>query len=359
MKLFYLFVFLLLGFGQSSSQAFAASGDLCTDQKIVKTFKPTYAKGFEIQYYNDFKIIKNLFSKSAVIQSKRPLKCQTDLYQIKNEINRIVLTSTTYLPLLVELHGEKKLVGFQGKKYISGKQFDLSKVTDLDYELSKEALVGAKSDLVIAYDLNLKNPTQEYHQLKIPLVLNDDYKEDHPMARLEWIIYNASFFNEEDRFIKIFNEKKKRYLDLKNQIKKRSPVVLIGDIQGGTWATPGSLTNLGILFKDAGAILALDISSNKTQFLNLEYVINLKQKPEYWFTNNFWNSKSDIIKEKENHIYSRFLKTKIVNNNKKQNERGYNEFWQSGQYYPDQILKDLINILQNNSQELIWYKELK
>lgn len=356
MKLFYLFFFLLR---QLSLEAFASSKANCTDQKLIKTFKPTYAKGFEIQYYADFKIIKNLFSKSAVIQSKHPLKCQTDLYQIKNEINRIVLTSTTYLPLLVELHQEKKLVGFQGKKYISGQQFDLSKVTDLDYELSKEALVGAKSDLVIAYDLNLKNPTQEYHQLKIPLVLNDDYKEDHPMARLEWIVYNAAFFNEEDRFIKIFNEKKKRYLDLKNQTKKKSPVVLIGDIQGGAWATPGSLTNLGILFKDAGATLALDIPSNKTQFLNLEYVINLKQKPEYWFTNNFWNSKSDIIKQKENHIYSRFLKTTVINNNKKQNDQGYNEFWQSGQYYPDQILQDLINILQNNSQELIWYKELK
>ena len=153
MKLFYLFVFLLLGVEQSSSQAFAASSALCANQKIVKTFKPAYAKGFEIQYYDDFKIIKNIFSKSAVIQSKHPLKCQTDLYQIKNEINRVVLTSTTYLPLLVELHEETRLVGFQGKKYISGKEFDLSKVTDLDYELSKEALVGVKSDLVIAYDL--------------------------------------------------------------------------------------------------------------------------------------------------------------------------------------------------------------
>lgn len=355
MKLFYLLIFSHL----SISQSWAKGLENCTDQKIVKTFKPTYAKGFEINYYADFKIIRNLISKSDVIQAKKELKCKSSLYQIKSEVERLGMTSTTYLPLLVELKQTKKLVAFQGKKYISGKDFDLTKIQDLDYELSKEALVGLKSDLIIAYDLNLKNSLSEYHKLKIPLVLNDDYKEDHPLARLEWIIYNSAFFNKEEDFIKIFNEKKTRYLELKNKVKVNGPLVLIGDVQGGNWATPGGQSNIGILFRDAGARLAFDVASNKTQFLNLEYVISLKEKPTYWFVNNFWNSKDEAKKEKENHIYSRFLGIKIYNNNNKQNDQGFNEFWQSGQYYPDQILQDLINIFNDNSATLIWYKQLK
>lgn len=354
MKLLIIFV-CLFTFIPSVSKA----KSLCADQKKLRSFNPTYAKGFSIDYYQDFKIIKSHFNRDEFIIAEKGLTCKSDLFVFTSNPKRMAATSTTHLFTLKEFNLMDRLKGFQGKKYISQKDFKTDKVSDLNFMLDKEELIVLGADLVMAYSGNFQNDNMifEYRKLKIPVILNYDFVEKHPLARLEWMIFTSAFFNLENKAEALFLEKSKKYLKAKAQFEKDKKIkVLVGDIQEGKWATPGVLSNLGVLIHDAGGELVLRRSSDKTQFLSIESVVGIKEKIDLWLTHNFWTDKSEINKDAR---YKLFRKLKTFNNNKKTNNFGYNDYWEDAQNYPEVLIVELHDLFNGKTQNQTWYQELK
>lgn len=331
----------------------------CESFKPVSEYKPRYAKLFSIKYYKDFKIVDSITDRFIVTDKK--LECTTKLPVMKAKVERFVATSTTHLPFLKTFSLQKTLVGFQGVNYIYDPVLRAQKIRNINYQMNPEELISLKPDLVMAYAANITSDQRlnDLRKLQIPIVLNRDFQEQHPLARAEWIVFTSVFFSKDLEAQKIFKDIEVNYLKIKKGIKKVKPVVLVGDIQNGKWATCGALSDLAILIKDAGGILLLNRESPETQYFPLENVLSMKEAPQVWLTQNTWENKSKITSDPR---YNRFSKIPVFNNNKMVNASGFNDYWETGLQRPDLLLKDLYSIFQsekNLNSTLIWYKELK
>jgi iron complex transport system substrate-binding protein len=331
----------------------------CESQKPVSEYKPRYAKLFSIKYYKDFKIVDSVNDHFIVTDKK--LSCTTKLPVMSSKVERFVATSTTHIPFLKVFSLEKALIGFQGVNYIFDPTLRAQNIKNINYQMNPEELISLKADLVMAYAANISSEKRlnDLRQLQIPIVLNRDFQEQHPLARAEWIIFSALFFSKDLEAQKIFKDIEVNYLKIKNEIKKTKPVILVGDIQNGKWATCGGLSDLAILINDAGGSLLLDRKNPETQYFPLENVLSMKEVPQIWLSQNTWENKTKITADPR---YNRFSKIPVYNNNKLLNAAGFNDYWETGLSRPDLLLKDLYSIFhpeKNLNPKLVWYKELK
>ena len=334
----------------------------CEDKKIIKTYSPVYAKTFTIYEYDQFKIIQNLKDKVIVYDGK--LNCETSLPHFKINSKRIVLTSTTHLPFLTLNGFEDFLVGFQGVKYIYNKNFHSEKIKEISFDLNAEELLSLKPDLIVAYPENLRRPERlnELRSLKLPVILNNELEEIHPLARAEWIIFMSVFIGKQKEAEMHFQEVVKNYQKIQSEASKwKKTNVLVGDIKNGFWNTCGDESDLALLIKDAGGILSLyewTKMTSKTQYLSLERVLGKNITPEVWLPQNTWMNQ---VMLKSDSRYKKFLNLPIYNNVNKLNSKGFNDYWEMGLARPDLLLLDLVKIFHPEkyiNKELNWYKKI-
>jgi iron complex transport system substrate-binding protein len=351
-----LLILIILGF---SSRLWASD---CEKQDLLNAYIPHFATLFSIKYFQDFKIVESGNDRFIVADSL-PLKCETKLPVFTSHTKRFVATSTTHLPFLKELNLEDTLVGFPGKRYIYDSKLRSQKIKDINYQLNAEELLSLKPELVMAYSANLASEKKivDLRKLKIPIVLNRDFEEKHPLARAEWVVFSAVFFSKEleaKRFFKSIEDSYLQTAGISTKVKPK-PQVLVGEIQNGKWATCGELSDLAILIHDAGGEVLLKNNKAQTQYVSLEKILSMKEKPAYWLTQNTW---TDLSPAKKDSRYKKFLSLPVYNNNNHLNVEGFNDYWETGISRPDLLLKDVYNIIHNTSMSQIklnWYRELK
>lgn len=334
----------------------------CQNVKPGHIYRSSSSKSFSIDYYNNYKIVHQEKDQFLLKERGTILPCQTKLFQIETPVKKIILTSTTQLPALELLSLENALVGFQGKKYIYSSKFPLDKISNVSLPLIPEELIKIKPDLVMTYELNTSSPKliAQMRNLKIPVVLNNDYLEKSALARAEWLVFTASFFNKEAEAIKIFGESVARYNSLKTVASsiKHKKNILVGDIQNGKWVTCGGHSDLAKLIEDAGGNLILSSNKSTTQRTSLEVVYLITKPIDVWLTQNNWRHKNEISKDSR---YSKINAINIFNNHARVNSSGANDYWEMGMAKPDIILEDLASIFHPeifSKHELVWYKKL-
>lgn len=343
-----------------SSRVFGAID--CQAIKPIKIYKPKESKLFWIEYFNGYKILHRGSDQTLLKEKTIPLSCSTKLFTISVPVNRVILTSTTQVASLELLSLEDRLVGFQGKRYIYSERFKLDQIADVSMPLVLEELIKNKSDLVVAYDLNIASDKllNDMRKLQIPIVLNSDYLENTPLARAEWLIYMASFFNKEVEAEKIYNEIAKNYneitLKTKNILKRKK--ILVGDIQNGKWVTCGGKSDLSKLVSDAGGDLVFKSNKSTTERKSLEDLFMIKSPVDIWLTQNNWR---DIKNAKEDSRYKKVDTSLVFNINQKINSFGANDYWEMGMARPDIMLLDLASVFYPDkfkNHQLVWYKKL-
>jgi len=163
-----------------------------------------YAKGFDvISTKNEKKIIiKNPYSNTSTNFEYIIKKGNNEqLNVINTPIKKIVVTSTTHIPMLELLGEEKALVGFQNTDYISStktrKRIDAGFVKELGNEaaLNTESLLELKPDAVIGFTMDNYNKTFNLIEKHgIPVIINGDWREETPLGRAEWVKFFFVFF---------------------------------------------------------------------------------------------------------------------------------------------------------------------
>ncbi|MGZ3809548.1 MAG: hypothetical protein ACXVCE_15805, partial [Bacteriovorax sp.] len=251
--------------------SFSLQARVCDLGSPAKTYRPEYARHFSIDYYQNFKVVHS--DRENYLLTKTHLDCSFPSPAIHVPVQRVAMTSTTYLPALELLEQQKTLIAFQGRGYIVNKSFDLRSIQDISYKFNPEDLLGLKADLIMGYDSNFQGPNQRqiFRSLNLPVVINRDFEEKSPLARAEWMIFTSSFFDQEEKATKIFKQIKTDYLKLKNEnLKLKKIDVIVGDIQGGFWMTCGGESDLAQMISDAGGSLAFFRPSPNTQKIGLE-----------------------------------------------------------------------------------------
>lgn len=274
---------------------------------------------------------------------------------IRVPLKSVVCTSTTHIPMLDYLGETDKLVGFPTLDYISStamrKRIETGAVRELgvDKSMNIEVLAALKPDLVMGYSL-----TGDYGQFKkieelgIPVVLNAEYLEKHPLGRAEWIKFVALFFNKQQRADSVFNTIEKAYLETRSLAATfdEKPTVVSGIVYGDAWFLPGGKNYAAQLLKDAGCrYLWEDDASHGFLQLAFESVYERAHAADLWIGVASFPSLDEMKKAESRYAsFEAFQRGEVYSYNARKGTKGGNEYLELGYLRPDIVLKDLVKI---------------
>ncbi|TPN82303.1 ABC transporter substrate-binding protein [Aquimarina algicola] len=274
---------------------------------------------------------------------------------IQVPIDRMIVTSTTDIPMLEALGLEHKLVGFPHTDYISSEKtralIDNGSIkelgeahslnTEIILELDPELVIGfSSSGDIKAYDLIQKTG--------IPVAMNGSWMEQHPLGRAEWIKFISAFFGKEAKADSIFQDIKKEYTtaSLLAQNVSKTPTILSGNMFKDIWYIPGGKSYVAQFFKDANTkYLWADSKTSGSLSLNFENVLEKGQHATLWI--GAGNAKSIEELKEQNPRYELFeaFKNKTVYSSAlRTGATGGLIYYELGPMRPDLILKDMIKI---------------
>ncbi len=347
-----------------------------------KAIQITYAKGFEIQSFNEYKVItlKNVWPgserefKYALIEKGATLpSSETFDAIIEIPVKKIVVTSTTHIPSLEMLGVEESLVGFPNLDYISSIKTRKRIAEDAIVELGKnedintEVLINLSPDLVVGFAVDGVNKTLSIiKKTGIPIVYNGDWTETSPLGKAEWIKFFGVFFKKEKEADSIFSEIMTQYLIAKEKALKATnrPTVLSGAMYKDVWHLPQGNSWAAQFIADAnGEYLWKESEGTGSLSLNLENVLEKGVNADYWIGPGYFSS---LVQLKDTHnVYIQFDAFKndnVYNFTNKKGETGGLLYFELAPNRPDIVLKDIIKILHPEllpEHELFFFDKLQ
>ncbi len=334
------------------------------DIKYQSQNKIKYAKGFDIIDKNGIKklIIKSAYQNSNDIfeyeirnkESSKNIKKSNIL--IKTPITKIVVTSTTHIPMIELLNEESSIVGFPYSKYVSSVKtrdlIDAGNITEIGKEnsLNTEVLLDLQPELVVGYSVSSADKSlTTIKKSGVNVIYNGDWLEETPLGRAEWIKFFGVLFNKEKQADSIFNIIETNYKQAKaialKSIKK--PTILSGAIMSkDIWNLPAGKSFVAQFLKDANLDYLWGNSKGKGSLsLSFESVFDRGANADFWIAPGYFSSKKQLLKSNE--IYAEFKAF--------ENDRIYTPSTKKGKtdgviYYelaptrPDLVLKDIIKI---------------
>lgn len=270
-------------------------------------------------------------------------------------VKNIVCTSTTHIPLLDYLDESAALTGFPTLDYISSekmrKRINSGKVSELgiDEALNLEKLIALRPDLVMAYSLTGDlGQYQLIQETGIPVILNAEYLETHPLGRAEWLKLAGVIFDKLSLADSIFNKIETNYLAAEALVKDglKQPSVLSGVLYGDSWYLPGGQNYGSTLLRDAGFdFFWKNDTSSAFLPLSFETVFDRGRTADFWIGVASFTSLAEIAAADLRYTrFTAYQEGNVYSYNKLIGERGGSEFLELGYLRPDLILKDLVKI---------------
>lgn len=373
-SLFFLISFLL---ACDSKQSTASQEDSSFNPFTIK-----YAKGFTVTRQNNYTILEVKQPYPGATTGYRYLLVpkgeavpdhDADTKVIRVPITSIVCTSTTHIPLLDYLDKTEALLGFPALDYISSertrKLIDSGKVIELGIEkgMNIEKLISLSPDLVMGYTLSSDyGQFKKIEELGVPVVVNAEYLEHHPLGRSEWIKFMALFFGVERLADSIFTEIEKNYLTTSALTihATRQPTVMSGVVYGDTWFLPGGQNYAAKLLRDAGYhYLWSDDSSNGFLQVSFEAVYEKASSADFWI-GVASNKSLQELKSADNRytMFRPFQTGNVYSYNARYGAKGGTEFLELGYLRADLVLQDLVKIGHTDllpNHELYFHMQLK
>ncbi|RZN80933.1 MAG: ABC transporter substrate-binding protein [Winogradskyella sp.] len=333
----------------------------------TKQLELKYAEGFSVTEHEDYKVLtiskpwpESTKTYNYLLTSKEMLAKMTfpkDAYDgiVTNNLERIVVTSTTNIPALELLGVEKSLVGFPGTDYISSNKtrelVDNGSIRELGKNegINTEVLIELNPDVVVGFGVNGANKTFEtIKKANIPVIYNGDWVESSALAKAEWIKLFGILFNKEKEADSIFNTIEKDYLEAKKIAlnAKNRPTVLSGAMTKDIWHLPNGNSPEAQFLKDANVnYLWKETTGNGSLALSFEAVLDKAKNADIWLSPSYYRSFKQL--EEKNSLYTNFeaFKNKSVYSfTNTTGKTGGVLYYELGIARPDLVLKDIIKI---------------
>lgn len=324
------------------------------------------AKGFEIEQAEGYKIlhIRNpwpgeaVHYRYAVLPENAGVELSSAEFDgvVQLPLSRIVVTSTTHIPALAELGALDRLVGFPGVKYISSAAANTRikngqiKEIGPNGQLNLEEVLALQPDVVIGYGMGPDNRSFEALQRAgVPVVLNGDWTETHPLGKAEWIRFFGLLLDKEEEADQYFRALSERYKEAKTLVAttKNKPLVISGAVFKDVWYAPAGESWAATFVKDAGAdYLWKEEKGTGSLSLSLEEVLAKGSQAEAWIAPSQFTSYT-ALKESSVHYSALvpFQNKKVYTFSKTKGEGGGVLYYELAPYQPDVVLKDLIHLL--------------
>jgi len=351
-------IFLLIGITSCKNKINSSSKDL--ESHISSTSNIKYATGFDIIETATYKkiIIKspNKKNKQTAIFIK-PYKKYADFsngkYVFYHPIEKIVVTSTTHIPMLELLNEENSLIGFPNTKYISSKKtralIDKGAIKELGKEqsINTELLLDLQPELVIGVSNN--NNTKMFNNIEkagIPVLLNSDWQEKTPLGRAEWIKFFGVIYGKGKLADSIFKSIETEYLKAKKIASqaKNKPKVLSGAMYQDKWNLPAGESYGTQFLLDANVNYPWqNTKGNGSLSLSFESVYDKAKDANFWLSPSFFSSYQQLEEANQHYTqFDAFKNKKVFNFMNNKGATGGILYYELAPIQPHIVLKDII-----------------
>jgi len=326
-----------------------------------------YAKGFDIVNENGVKklIIKAAYQNSKTIfeyeiRSKKAEKSASKKNVIQVPIEKIVVTSTTHIPMVELLNEEEAILGFPHAKYVSSEKtrslIDAGKIIEIGKEnaLNTEILLDLNPELVVGYSVSSADKSlTTIKKSGINVIYNGDWLEETPLGRAEWIKFFGVLFDKEKQADRIFKEIENNYIAAKSIAMKAKvkPTVLSGAIMSkDIWNLPAGESFVANYLKDANLAYLWRNSEGKGSLsLSFESVFEKGKNADFWIAPGYFSSKEQLLNSNQMYAeFNAFKNDKIYTPTLKKGKTGGVIYYELAPTRPDLVLKDIIKVTHPN-----------
>ena len=354
----------------------------CTSKQAYRHTLSTnhYAKGFEINDCDSFTAVRvfNPWQDGKVLMDyclvrEEGVRTPENGIRIQIPVRKLTATSCTHIGFLSELQATDLLVGICSPSIVYNsevrqrvRQGLIADVGDAMTPNVERIMNTAPDAVMVSTYAQGDAVTEKLVSLGMPVIYNNEWTENEPLARAEWIRFVGAFLDKQAQADSIFLLVEKEYNTLCETARKRTEgrkkrTIMSGNNFRGTWYMPSGNTYMGRLFLDAGACYPLQNDSSAFSIpLTVENVVMQFGDADVWV-----GSSARTLKElgglDEKHTWFRSYQTGEVYNFLHRSEADANDFWESGVVHPERILNDLIGILYPESgsddESLFYYSE--
>ena len=319
-----------------------------------------YAKGFKVNYLGNLKLVEisdPSANNPAVYKFALGEDISGDIPQgytpIKIPVNSVICMTTLQLAGFITIGETQHVSGMSSTRFLHNetvrKQIEegITRRIGIEGNFDNEVIMNINPNLIFFSPFK-RGGYDGLKDVGIPLVPHLGYKEPHPLGQAEWIKFIALFINEEAKANRIFNDIASQYNTLKEQVAQvapgQRPVVLSGEIHGGSWYAVGGESFLAQLFKDAGADYVLkDNTESGGINLDFETIYEKAANAQYWrIMNGYQGEYTYEVLGKTDPRYKDFRAYKekgVIYCN--QRDKG---FYESSPTQPHLVLKDFVKV---------------
>ncbi|MEX0996870.1 MAG: ABC transporter substrate-binding protein [Flavobacteriaceae bacterium] len=342
----------------------------------------SYAKGFSITDYGDYKVIEvnnpwpdagKTFRYALVKDKENFTSEETFDAVVQVPVQNLIVTSTTHIPSLDMLGESDKLIAFPNLNYISSentrKRITEGHITEIgnNESINTENVIDLQPDVMIGFAVTGNNKTYETLQRAgIPIVYNGDWTENHPLGKAEWIKFFGAFFDKNEEAAALFSEIQTEYSNVKElaQTAKNTPTVLSGALWKDIWYLPeGNSWGAQFIADANGDYLWSDSDGTGSIALNVETVLEKAQQADYWIGPGQFGTYEQM--EEAHKVYTEldaFKNKKVYSFSILKGETGGVIYYELAPKRPDLVLKDLVKILHPEllpEHELYFFRALE
>ena len=343
------------------------------------TLQLRHARGFAIYHHDDFKEVvvyhstdsDRVFARYYLTRNEN-LKTPRNGTRVLIPLETIAFASVTHIEFLNLLDKQHTVIGICSPDLVFDadvrKRAQNGEITDLGdaFNINVERTLKLNPQALMTSGFNQSDPNaRRISRAGIPVLYNNEWMENTPLGRAEWIKFVAAFFDKEAEADSIFSLIEQRYNEIKALASRveQKPSVMSGSNFRGTWYMPGGQSFMARLFADAGGVYFFaDNTSTGSLPLNIETVLVNFAETDVWLNSDF-NSLDELLRANAKHAIFRPVSLgRVYNFNKRTLPSGANDFWESGVARPDLILADIIAILHPNilpEHELVYAKRVE
>ena len=338
-----------------------------------------YAQGFELIEHGQYTeaLIYNPWQDSLVMQrfyllTDTTVTTPSDGTRLRIPITTIATTSCTQIGFLSALNSLTALRGIASPQLVytalpDSNWIDLGDA--MQPNLERIVLANPEVIFLTAYQDQDKLQASVANHCITPIYINE-WTEQHPLARAEWIRFFGILLGKETQADSIFTAVCEAYNSISQHAQQelsKGATILSGSNFRGTWYLPAANTYMGTLFADAGAdYYYKDNPDTKSLPLSEEEVLLHFQDAQVWVGSNA-RSLNELAQIDHKHtLFRAYQDHQVYNFYKRTTPTGGNDFWESGVVHPERILNDLIIIChpdaynnQGSNNQLFYSEQLQ
>lgn len=322
-----------------------------------------YAKSFLIEDFGDYKTLSLLQPytdrsdtlRFVLTKNKEKLRAKVAASRlIEVPIKKMVSTSTTHIALLEVLGSLEVLKASNSLEYVYSEKVrnlaEAGKITALSEQgVEPEKILALQPNLLMVSGMQASQIAnyQKVIDAGIPVLINSEWLETHPLGKAEWIKVMGVLLDKEKEAEKYFNDIVSQYENIRKLVenKGKKVKVAVGTPQKEQWYVPAGESFGAILLQDAGADYAfMDTKGTGSLQMSRELVFSKFADASVWLN-------AELPQQAESIFFCEFpnflsvKNAQIYDRQKRIAPKGGNDYWESAVIHPELVLADLVKIL--------------